>query len=112
MRTKHRRGAKSQAIRAYLQHNPNASAPEVVVALGRQGLKVTPAFVYMLRSLSKKKRKGRRKVAPAAARNGRSRSPAAAGLSAEHLVAAKKLADQLGGTDALRGALELLDKLR
>ena len=113
MRTKQRRGAKSQAIRAYLGQNPNASAPEVVAALGRQGLKVTPAFVYNLRSGTKKKgRKGRRKGAVAAHRNGASRAPTAGQLSAEQLVATKELADQLGGTDKLRRALELLDKLQ
>ena len=113
MRTKPRRGAKSQAIRAYFEQNPNASAPEVVAALGRQGLKVTPAFVYNLRSGTKKKRrKVRRKGVAAANRNGTSSAPATGQLSAEQLVATKELADRLGGTDKLRRAIELLDKLR
>jgi hypothetical protein len=39
-------------------------------------------------------------------------SAASGGLSADQLIAAKELADSLGGIDKAREALELLDKLR
>ena len=111
-KTKQRRGAKSRAIRAHLEKNPKASAAEVVTALKEQGITVTPAFVYNLRAASKRKsRKARRQRVAAANANGSNRTTSANGLTAEQLLATKKLADQLGGTQPLRRALEVLEKL-
>src|SRR5688572_18055554 len=112
-KTKQPRGAKSQAIRTYLEQNPKAAAADVVSALKEQKISVTPAFVYTLRAASKRKsRKARRQKIAAANANGSKRSTSANGLSAEQLLATKKLADDLGGTKSLRQALEVLDKLR
>ena len=73
--TEKKRGNKSQAIREQLARNPTASASEIVTALGQQGLKVSQAMVYNIRSASqktKKKKPGRRKrrVASRASANG------------------------------------------
>ena len=115
---KTRRGARTQAVRAYMARHPQASAAEIVSALNQQGIKVSAAIVYNLRSVGKRKgsKRARRRIANRSA-NGAAQaaqrlSPASANLSAEQLLAAKELADQFGGTDALRRTLDLLEKLR
>src|SRR4051812_48717225 len=111
-KAKVQRGAKSQAIRIYLEQHPNASAPDVVTALKGQGITVTPAFVYQLRSAAQRKaRQGRRRRTTPSRTNGTGRVKAKNHLTAEQLLATKELADRLGGMASLRTALEVLEKL-
>ena len=183
MATKTKKGLKTAAVRDYQNENPNASASEVVAALKKQGIKISQATVYNVRSNSKKSpaKPERKPEAATAANNGavehggksqivraavrelgrktptkeiidhlaakgigvsvalvakvksrmkpgrKSRpattvevpvAPAAAAAPTsdnaffEHLLAAKQLADQFGGTDSLRRTLDVLDKLR
>jgi hypothetical protein len=112
-KSRNRRGAKSQAIRAYLAQHPDAPAADVVSALKGQGIKVTPAFVYTLRSKSMRKpRKARRKRITAVSGKGASRALARDRLTADQLLATKALADRLGGIASLRAALDILERLR
>ena len=111
---KSRRGTKTRAVRSYMEQHPQASAAEIVSALNGQGIKVSAAIIYNLRSVAKNKRRTRVGAAGGngvAMRAGRPRNVGSVSLSEEQLLATKQLADQLGGTDALRRTLDLLEKL-
>lgn len=92
--------SKADAIRAkFEQLGYDARPRDVIAALKSEGVKVTSAQVSMLRA----------KLSA----NGK---PAKAAISAssvpfEHLVAAKQLADRLGGVNKARAALESFAKL-
>jgi len=93
---------KSAAIRAYKDSHASAGPKEITEALGKDGVKVTPAFVSTVLSNDRRKgRKGRRK-------GGRPRGSANAFAD---LVQAKKLADQMGGVEKARAALNALAKI-
>lgn len=103
---------KSQAIRDYLANSPKATASEIVPALGKKGIKVSPGLVSNVKSTSgpkrrRKKKAGRKKVV----KRRRPGRRAAAALSADDLMAAKQLADQLGGIQAAHRALNTLERL-
>jgi hypothetical protein len=95
------RGAKTQAIRDYLSANKKAKASEVVSALAEKGITISPAAVYNLKA---RKRMGRRRRKAEA--NGQ-----VVGLSIDHLIAAKKLVDTVGGVQQAREAVDALAKL-
>jgi hypothetical protein len=101
MAKKPARGVKTQAIHDYLKANAKAKAAEVVVALGKQGITVTPSSVYNLKA---RKTMGRRR------RKARAGGQTV-GLSITGLLAAKKLVDAVGGIDQAREALDALAKL-
>lgn len=106
------RGVRTQAIREYMDAHPEATAGEIVEALRAQGLKVNAGMVYNLRSSAK--RTGKRGRPAKRGVNGvsrRGRPASGTTLSEKQLLATKQLADQLGGTDALRRTLDLLEKL-
>lgn len=94
-------GAKSQAIREYLKSNKKAKASEVVSALATKGITVSPAAVYNLKarqSMGKRRNKART--------GGQTVT-----LSITHLLAAKKLVDELGGITQAREAIDTLATL-
>jgi hypothetical protein len=94
---------KSAAIRAYKDSHASAGPKEITEALGKDGIKVTPAFVSTVLSNDRRKgRKGRRK-------GGRPRG--GGDNSFADLVQAKKLADQMGGVEKARAALNALAKI-
>jgi hypothetical protein len=102
-------GGKSQAVRAALRKlGRKAPTKEIIDHLAGKGVEVSVALVAKVKSRMKPGRKGRRAnatiAAPAARVNGQ--------ITYDHLLAAKKLADELGGTDSLRRTLELLEMLR
>ena len=125
MAKKKRRGSKSQAVRDYLTQDPTATASVVVAELAQRRIKVSRALVDQVKQRMKKsgdlggsgemvatkttkKRGGGRTGAKKSVTGAGSRSNA---LTAEDLVAAKKLADELGGIDQARKALKYLDDL-
>jgi hypothetical protein len=96
---KHGHGSKAAAIRgAFAELGRSARARDVVATLASRGIKVSPAQVSTLR-----------KSAP--------RRASAAGTSSAHsvslaqLLAAKQLAEQLGGIEAAQKALDSLAQL-
>ena len=94
-------GSKSQAIRDYLNANKSAKASEVVAALAEKGVTISPAAVYNLKarqSMGKKRSKARS--------SGQTDT-----LSITHLLAAKKLVDEVGGVAQAKEALDALAKL-
>jgi len=98
---------KSQAIRDFMQANPTTGPTETAAALTKQGVKVSPAMVSQVKTSAKKKKKPRGR--PKATRAAKS-APAKFELSA--LVAAKKMADQMGGLEKAQAALAALEKLQ
>jgi len=94
------RGAKAAAIRKVLgEVGHTTRSRDVIAMLAEQGVKVSAAQVSALRS----------KLKPSAAR-GRATVTAHA-VSFSHLLAAKQLAEKLGGVNAARSALESLAQL-
>lgn len=102
--------SKSDAVRAYLAANPDASPNAVRDALGAKGVKISASLAASLK-YSKRGRAGR----PGGKRGpGRPRVASLTGdgaLDFTALVDAKRLAERLGGIDAAREALDLLAKL-
>lgn len=97
-----KRGAKAQAIREALEKTPEASAKEIVASVKESGLRVTPQMVYSLKTRAAagpKKKRGRK-----ASLNGK--------VSLDTLILAKKLADQLGGVEKAKEAMDALAKLQ
>lgn len=96
---------KSEAIRKYKASHGDAGPKEVAEGLSKEGIKVTSAFVSTVLSNDKRKGgKGKRGRKP-----GRRR--AAGSSSLDQLMLAKRLAEQMGGVDAARSALDTLAKL-
>ena len=92
--------SKADAIRAkFDQLGYDARPRDVIAALTSEGVKVTSAQVSMLRA--KLSANGKPTKAPVAASS----------VPFEHLVAAKQLADRLGGINKARVALESFAKL-
>ena len=123
---------KSAAIRDYKKAHPKAKPAAIAEALKAEGLEVSGALVSNVLFTMKNKKPGKRgrpaktaaPVATSTKRRGRppkgpkraGRSPQAAtnghepGLSA--LLAAKKLADEMGSVDRAKAALDALAKLQ
>lgn len=105
------RGGKAQAIRdTFDVMGKDARPVDVITTLAARGITVSSAQVTMIRQElgGKRRRRRKSKVARQAvqpATNG------AAMLSIDHLVAAQKLAKQVGGIDVAKKALEALGKL-
>ncbi len=110
---------KAQAIRDYLGKHPEATATVVIPALAKEGITVSSALVSNTRSRLKKagatnKSVTKKNAAKPAIPITTEESSRAAGdrLSVDDLVEAKKLADELGGIDEARDALDVLERLR
>jgi hypothetical protein len=96
---------KSQAIREFLEQNPNAKAKEVVAYLGQRNIDIKPSLVYMLKGRlaqmkSHKKQKAAR-VAQAGQKTG-SLDPVAL------VVKVKTLAKEAGGMHNLLNLVSVL----
>ncbi len=90
---------KAEAIRGmWSQLGAHARNREVIAALGSRGVQVSSAQVSTLRKTISR----RRKSAPVAI---------VESVSLDHLLAAKKLAEQLGGIEVAREALASFSKL-
>jgi len=105
-------GSKSDAVRAYLASNPDASPATVAEALKKKGVKISVSLAAAVKYAKKGKKAGR----PMGRRGpGRPRMATRASgngsLNMDALVEAKRLADRMGGIDAAREALALLAQL-
>jgi hypothetical protein len=106
---KKRRRNKSQAIRDFLSTSPQSTPSEIVAALAEKGIRVTSSLASNVKYTSSNTR--RRKGAKKSVRRRIVRRGAAGALSADDIMAAKELADQLGGIAEARRALETLEAL-
>ncbi len=91
--------SKSQAIRDYMEDNPDDGPKAVSSALSKSGIKVSAAFVSTIKSMDKNK------IAVQAGRIGKG------DFSMNTLLQAKALADQMGGVERAKAALDALGKL-
>lgn len=98
---RHKRGAKSAAIREFLAANPGAMPREVVAALKDKGIRVSSPMVSVLKG----------KMKGGSGLRGARRGWRVGILGIEALVEAKKLADRLGGVAKAQEALAALAKL-
>ena len=107
--------SKSQSVRDYLSENPSATASVVVPEMAERGINVSPALVSQVKKRMKEsgqldgqkaatKKSGSKKSSP-------KKSAPANALTAENLVEAKKLVNELGGIDQARQALKFLEEL-
>lgn len=101
---------KAQAVRDEFEKQGVDSAPkDVIAALKKRGIDVAPAQVSnirtSLRGPAKKKKSAKRQVV------GRKAATKSDSVSIDALIAAKKLADQMGGVDKAKQALDVLAKL-
>jgi|SRR5687768_13747453 hypothetical protein len=97
---------KSVAIRDYKASHGDAGPKAIAEALAKEGIKVTPAFVSTVLSNDKRKAgKTRRR------RRGGRRGAPRANKQLASLIQAKKLADEMGGIEPARKALNALAKL-
>lgn len=97
---------KSDAIREHVEKHPDDGPSAIADALGKQGIKVTAAFVSTVRSNDK------RKSGPKNGRRGR--KPKGGDLDSstlQALVGAKKLVDAAGSVAAAKAALDNYGKL-
>jgi hypothetical protein len=106
-------GNKSQAIREALAANPGKSPKEITEIVTKQGFKVTPAYVSIIKyNLSKAGGTGRkvvvlRKVGRPA---GRGASASASGMGT--MEAALAFVQAAGGLEPAKQALEMLESIR
>ena len=102
------KGNKSQAIRDFMDANPDAGPLAVSEALKGQGIDVSAQFVSTIKSLDRKKsgaparRRGRTVAVKAGAHDK---------ISMKTLIQAKKMAEQMGGVDKAKAALDALARL-
>src|SRR5437764_6200419 len=90
----------SQAIRDYLAKNPSAMPKDIQAALAAKGIKVGYSLISQIKY--KAARRGTRK-APSSNRRKPGRPSTA--VSFELLVAAKQIADRMGGVERAKEAL-------
>jgi len=104
---------KSEAIRnVYKEHGPKTRTKDVVAFLAEKGIVVAPAQVSTVKAHMKAKRQLRRGEFGGDAVAISKRGGAGGEISAEDLLVAKRLADQLGGVERLKNALAVLDQLK
>jgi hypothetical protein len=105
--------SKSAAIREYISANPSAGPTAIYDALTKQGIKVSKGLVSVVKYSKPKpgKRRGRPAKAQTASTKGVSKPLSSGSMSASDLIAAKELADSMGGIAKAREALDLLEKL-
>ena len=105
---------KSHEIRVEIKKLGKKARPkDIVAALTERGIKVAPAQVSMIRTkMLGKRRKKRAMLAHDVAVASSAKTTSGRPLSMADLVAAKKIAQELGGIDAALRALDALGKLR
>ena len=104
--------SKSQAVREYLTDHPKAMPKEIAPAVkAAHGLDVSPQMISMIKSkFGKKRRRGGPKAKSASGRIDLPRANASR-ITIDDLVAAKKLAVQMGGISRAQDALAALARL-
>jgi len=100
---------KSDHVRRYLSKHPSAKPKEIYQGLTGEGVEISMALINRIKygpgSGRKGKRGGRRRRAVAGGTNGSNQ------LSLDHLLAAKKLVEQLGSVESAKQAVDALAKL-
>ncbi len=113
---------KTAAIQRYLKRKPDAKPREIVAALAKKGIQVTPATVSTIKNQMKNKGllpaaggTAKPKRATASARRGRKPGrprQAEANTTLDMLKQAKSLAESAGGVDKAKKLLDALAELQ
>ncbi len=105
-------GSKAEAIRDAIKSMGKRVRPrDVISSLAEKGIRVSSAQVSTVaKSMGMRRRRGGGRQ-PAMAGAASRTSQASAAISIEDLIAAKKLANQLGGIDRAKVAVDALAKL-
>lgn len=104
---------KSEAIRSvYRELGPKTRTKDVVAALAEKGITVAPAQVSTVKAHMRARRKARREEMGGELFAVSSKRGVGGAISAEDLLVAKRLAEQLGGVERLKTALAVLDQLK
>jgi len=112
-KSRKRRGpSKSQAIRNYLESSPDAPAKEVKEALRAKNMVVSDALVNNVKHMMRKGKSPAKSTTTTAGRGGRAGRAANGAGSFDGMFEAKRLADQLGGIEEAKAALDNLKKLQ
>lgn len=103
--------SKADLIRGVARESSGRVRPrDIIATLAERGIKVSSAQVStVLRKMGMRRR--RRRKGAGAATAARVASRGGAMLQLDHLLAAKRLCDKLGGVDAAKAALDALAKL-
>jgi hypothetical protein len=104
---------KSQAIRNYLEANPTATAAQVVTALSKKGVEVTPGLVYSIKTkIGSGKGSGKQlgKRAASVTAKGVVTSPSGSADVATTVRKVKSLASEVGGLATLKALVEALSE--
>jgi hypothetical protein len=113
-----RENSKSGAIRAYLKRKPDAGPTEIVNALKKKGVAISPAHVSNVKAALRKSAQvdgeviavGNGIYGRGGARRGRKRTPDAISLGS--LIEARAFAARVGGVEQARNLLTALAKLQ
>ncbi len=113
---------KTAAIQRYLKRRPDAKPREIVAALAKKGIEVTPATVSTIKNQMKNKgllggatattKAARKTTSRRGRRPGRPKASAAANDTLEMLKQAKSLAETAGGVDKAKKLLDALAELQ
>ena len=103
---------KSQVIREYLSKNPDASPKQVVEALGAEGIEVSEGLASNVKYTSRNRVGGPRRRGRPPGRTARVARSGGATVTAEDLLNAKQLVDNMGGIEVARRAIDTLEQLR
>ncbi len=103
----------TQAIQEYIRNHPKAGPKEIRQQLEAQGVSVSASLVSAVKYRTGGRRRGR-PAARAAAHKvpARTGAPRTSGVTVEQLLEVKRVADEIGGPDFLRQALDALEQLQ
>jgi hypothetical protein len=94
---------KSQAIRDLFNEDPKMDSKTVLARLAEQGITVSPAMIYLVRSKMKQaKRRAKREKVVASSRMTGSQNPA------ELVIRVRELAREVGGYTNLKQLVDVL----
>jgi len=102
---------KTQAVRDFLAENPDATTKDVVAAMNKQRITVSPNYVSTIKTNMKAKGKGKKKVAAKKKAAPKKQEAADDKISLSALKEAKKLAERLGGIEQAKQAISALAQL-
>lgn len=115
---------RSAKVKEYLVEHPGESINEVLEGLAVRGTKVSRSLISQVkktlgqtgaRGAGGRKRTAKKKASGAGATQTAAKAPSATArgvITAEDLYEAKKLADDLGGIERVRKALDALERLQ
>lgn len=116
--------SRTAKVQEYLEEHPNESISDVLSGLATRGITVSRSLISQVKTkLGQTGRRGTKAVRKKAAKKKTSgadspqtasapSSSAGRVITADDLYEAKKLADELGGIDRVRSALDALERLQ